>query len=279
MIAHCSNGVEPCYALSFEKRVTVGSFFYTNQELERVLRRNGLYSEALLKKIVDNYGSIKGLDEIPKWIQDTFVTAIDLHWTDHLMAQAIWQRWISNAIAKTINMPNDVTVSDVGNAYLLAHELGLKGVTVYRDGSRHEQVLHIHGDKEKKFSIAPSDYVVDYVSEQIHDPYVREKIIAMFNELAIETYAKQHPHTPQQPQQQPQAPSILPIKFRESRICSIEYASASTPMVDTGTGTSDSNRIYYSDNGHVCPDCNASLVVTEGCKMCLDCGYSACSSS
>ena len=61
---------------------------------------------------------------------------MDIHWTDHLMAQAVWQDWIGNAIAKTINMPNDVSAEDVKAAYLLAHELGLKGITVYRDGSR-----------------------------------------------------------------------------------------------------------------------------------------------
>jgi ribonucleoside-diphosphate reductase alpha chain len=78
-------------------------------------------------------------------MQSLFTTAIDIHWTDHIMAQSVWQRWISNAIAKTINMPGDVTVEDVKSSYLLAHELGLKGVTVYRDGSRNEQVLHITG--------------------------------------------------------------------------------------------------------------------------------------
>ena len=140
MIADTSNGIEPLFALVFEKRVTVGRFFYTNRIFENVLRENGLYSDDILTKIANNYGSVRGLEEIPEWIQKVFVTAIDIHWTDHLMAQAVWQKWISNAIAKTINMPGDVTVEDVKAAYLLAHELGLKGVTVYRDGSRHEQV-------------------------------------------------------------------------------------------------------------------------------------------
>ncbi|MGD8300117.1 MAG: adenosylcobalamin-dependent ribonucleoside-diphosphate reductase, partial [Nitrosopumilaceae archaeon] len=143
MISDCSNGMEPAFALVFEKRVTVGRFFYTNKIVEQALKENGLYNDEILAKIADNYGSLKGIEEIPEWMQKVFVTAMDIHWADHLMAQGVWQNWIGNAIAKTINMPYDVTADDVKSAYLLAHELGLKGITVYRDGSRHKQVLHM----------------------------------------------------------------------------------------------------------------------------------------
>ena len=138
MIANCSNGMEPSFALVFEKRVTIGKFMYTNEVLKEALHEEGLYNDGILEKIANNYGSLRGIDEIPQWMQDVFVTAMDIHWSDHLMAQAVWQRWVSNAIAKTINMPYDATVEDVKTAYILAHELGLKGITVYRDGSRQE---------------------------------------------------------------------------------------------------------------------------------------------
>ena len=78
-----------------------------------MLNENGLYSDEILTIFANNYGSVRGLPEIPEWMQRIFVTAIDIHWTDHVMAQAIWQKWISNAIAKTINMPGDVTAEDV----------------------------------------------------------------------------------------------------------------------------------------------------------------------
>ncbi|MFI5407275.1 MAG: adenosylcobalamin-dependent ribonucleoside-diphosphate reductase, partial [Nitrososphaerales archaeon] len=126
MIADCSNGMEPTFALVFEKRVTVGRFFYTNKIFEQVLKENGLHSEELLAKVADNYGSVRGIPEIPEWMQKIFVTAMDIHWADHLCAQAVWQDWIGNAIAKTINMPYDVSADDVKAAYLLAHEMGLK---------------------------------------------------------------------------------------------------------------------------------------------------------
>ena len=101
----------------------------------------------------------------------------DSHWTDHLMAQAVWQDWIGNAIAKTINMPNDVSAEDVKAAYLLAHELGLKGITVYRDGSRHKQVLHMAGENSQKtFEVTATDYLHDYITNNIKNPYILKQI-------------------------------------------------------------------------------------------------------
>ena len=177
MIGDCSNGMEPSFALVFEKRVTVGKFFYTNKIVEEALKEAGIYSDEILEKIADNYGSLKGIEGIPQWMQDVFVTAMDIHWADHLMAQGVWQDWIGNAIAKTINMPYDVTVDDVKSAYLLAHEIGLKGMTVYRDGSRHKQVLHMTSENAtKNFDVSPSQYMVEYVSANINNPYIRKQV-------------------------------------------------------------------------------------------------------
>ncbi|HUU48764.1 MAG TPA: adenosylcobalamin-dependent ribonucleoside-diphosphate reductase [Nitrosopumilaceae archaeon] len=199
MIADCSNGMEPAFALVFEKRVTVGRFFYTNKIVEQTLKDHGLYSDELLAKIADNYGSLKGLEEIPQWMQDVFVTAMDIHWADHLMAQAVWQDWIGNAIAKTINMPYDVTVEDVKSAYLLAHELGLKGITVYRDGSRHKQVLHMTSENAKKtFDVTPSQHITQYVSDNITNPYVRTHVNAS---LEIKVHDEEISAEPQRPEE------------------------------------------------------------------------------
>ncbi len=176
MIADCSSGIEPLFALVFEKRVTVGSFFYTNKRFEEALKRYGLYSNELLMKISNNYGSIKGLD-LPEELERVFVTAMDIHWADHVIAQAIWQKWISNAIAKTINMPNDVTADDVKSSYLLAYALGLKGITVYRDGSRSQQVLHIISEnKDKVYKITVSKYALEYIKENVKDPLILNEI-------------------------------------------------------------------------------------------------------
>src|SRR5215204_3426765 len=251
MIADCSNGVEPVFALVFEKRVTVGRFFYTNKIFENVLQENGLYNDEILTKIANNYGSISGLTEIPEWMQSMFTTAIDVHWTDHIMAQSVWQKWISNAIAKTINMPGDVTVEDVKSSYLLAHELGLKGVTVYRDGSRNEQVLHITGTNtlEKSFIVKPSNYVKEYIQSQIKEPYVIQYVSKLINTKDIEIIDD--------------AIDGVPLLTEEKNPGTehIEFIHKSLP------------EIYEEE---ICPSCKSKLIITEGCNMCIECGFSSC---
>jgi ribonucleoside-diphosphate reductase alpha chain len=231
MIADCSNGMEPAFALVFEKRVTVGRFFYTNKILEEALRNEGLYTDEILEKIADNYGSLSGIDEIPQWMQDVFVTAMDIHWADHLMAQSVWQDWIGNAIAKTINMPYDVTAEDVKSSYLLAHELGLKGMTVYRDGSRHKQVLHMTSENaEKTFEVAPSEYMLSYIHENITNKYIKTQVGAS-----------------------------LALKVHDEEI------KIEAPKQEVS-------------EERLCPTCKNNLVFVEGCSICIECGYSGCTS-
>ena len=249
MIADTSNGVEPMFAVVFEKRVTVGRFFYTNKIFESILKENGLYNDDILTKIANNYGSVRGLSEIPEWIQKIFVTAIDIHWTDHIMAQAVWQKWVSNAIAKTINMPSDATAEDVKSAYLLSHELGLKGVTVYRDGSRHEQVLHINGNdtKERRFIVKPSEYTVDYLRTNISDLYIKEQIEHIFRETeTIDEVGKVDVSTSKQ------------IESSRKTLQTFSHSS--------------------EELNELCPSCKARLIITEGCNMCIECGFSSCGS-
>jgi len=253
MIADTANGVEPVFALVYEKRVTVGRFFYSDKVFESMLKENGLYSDEILTKIANNYGSVRGLPEIPEWIQRIFVTAIDIHWTDHVMAQAVWQKWISNAIAKTINMPGDVTAEDVKCAYLLSHELGLKGVTVFRDGSRHEQVLHITGQNtgQRAFAVKPSKYVVEYVLNNMKEPYVLEQMQKIFQEFGTEDEKSAEPMTLPPPEMQSGAKN-----------------SASLSAILQHTDIQED----------LCPTCNARLIITEGCNVCIDCGFSGCGS-
>lgn len=255
MIADTSNGVEPIFAVVFEKRVTVGRFFYTNRIFEAVLRENSLYNDEILSKIANNYGSARGLREIPEWMQKIFVTAIDIHWTDHLVAQAIWQMWIANAIAKTVNMPGDVTAEDVKCAYLLSHDLGLKGITVYRDGSRHEQVLHITGEntKERRFLVTPSQYAINYVRENISEPYVLESLEQIFKDI-----------------QRPDLDEFRKDAFTLEHKQHFEI-EASTPLHTDQLIQQDRS----TENGF-CPSCRAKLIISEGCDMCIECGFSSC---
>ncbi len=142
MLCDVSSGIEPQYALVFEKVVTIGSFYYTDLEFQHQLKLNGLYEDYILKKIKENGGSVQGLKEIPEEMRRVFVTALDIPWWDHVRAQAEIGKWICAATSKTINMPNWVAPEDIKNAFLLAYKLGCKGITVYRDGSKAKQVLY-----------------------------------------------------------------------------------------------------------------------------------------
>lgn len=255
MIADTSNGVEPAFALVFEKRVTVGRFFYTNKVFENALKENGLYNDDILTKISNNYGSIRGLTEIPEWMQNIFTTAMDIHWTDHIMAQAVWQKWISNAIAKTINMPGDTTVDDVKCSYLLAHELGLKGITVYRDGSRHQQVLHITGNnKEKNFVVKPSEYMAKYIMNNIKEPYLSEQLSHVFHTL------------------------INNDLYIVDTTINIDNDDKDLEIPGNSFYSKSSFTSGRNESGlhEICPSCKSKLIITEGCNMCIECGFSSC---
>lgn len=141
MIFDVSSGIEPQFALVYEKRVTVGKFFYVDIEFERALKERGLYDEKILKKVADNGGSLQGLEEIPEDMKKIFLVAYDIPWWDHIRAQSEAQTWICASISKTVNMPKWVTVEDVEKAYLFSYKIGLKSLTIYRDTSKSVQVL------------------------------------------------------------------------------------------------------------------------------------------
>lgn len=152
MISETSSGIEPTFALAYIKNVMDGTkLFYSDDVFEHVLKVRGLYSAETMKKIITK-GSLKEIEEIPKDIKDIFVVAYDISTEDHIRMQAAFQKHTDLAVSKTINMPATASVEDVENAYLLAWKLGCKGVTVYRDKSRSEQVLSVPAADEPKES-------------------------------------------------------------------------------------------------------------------------------
>jgi len=148
MIAGCSSGIEPLFALSYTKTVLDGTpFVEVNPYFEEAARKGGFYSEELMKKLAEgaHLGDIKG---VPDKIKRVFVTAHEITPEWHVKMQAAFQRSTDNAVSKTINFPHEATREDVSRAYMLAYEEGLKGITIYRDRSRDSQVLTT-GKKEK----------------------------------------------------------------------------------------------------------------------------------
>ena len=144
MIADTSGGCEPEFSLIWYKRVMDGEELpYFLDYFEEVARREGFWREDLVQKILDNHGSPRGLKDVPERWQRVFATAHDVSPEWHVRMQAGFQDYSDAAVSKTINLPREATVEDVKKAYLLAFDLKCKGITVYRDGSREDQVLNI----------------------------------------------------------------------------------------------------------------------------------------
>lgn len=148
IIANCSSGIEPIYALSYKRQVAIGEWYEIHPLFEKELKERGLYSEEVMDRICEE-GSVKTIDEIPEDIKRIYVTAHDIEPEWHLKIQAAFQKYVDNAVSKTVNLRSEATVEDVKKIYLMAYELGLKGVTIYRDKSKETQVL-IKGKDEKK---------------------------------------------------------------------------------------------------------------------------------
>ena len=141
IIANASSGVEPLFAVSYIRTVMDKNVLTeVNPHFEKIARERGFYSEDLMRRIAE-HGSVSDIEEVPSDIRELFVTAHDISPEDHIQMQAAFQLHTDNAVSKTVNFPHSATISDVENTYMLAYKTGCKGVTIYRDGSRDEQVL------------------------------------------------------------------------------------------------------------------------------------------
>ena len=158
IIANCSSGIEPVFALVYKRTNILDGeeFFEVNPIFEKVLKERGLYSEELIAKVAES-GSIQNLD-LTADIKRVFKTALEIAPEWHVRMQASFQKFTDNAVSKTINLPNSATRADVEKAFMLAYELKCKGITVYRDGSREEQVL-VTKKTEKEKPRKPAKFI------------------------------------------------------------------------------------------------------------------------
>jgi len=141
MIADCSNGIEPLFAIVYNRLVMGNPVPMINSLFKQMMTPYGGVSEQLATAILQNKGRVQGLDEIPSELQYLFSTSFDIPVHLHITVQSIFQQFTDNGVSKTINLPNHATQVDVHSAFLTAYHMGCKGITVYRDGSRNEQVL------------------------------------------------------------------------------------------------------------------------------------------
>ncbi len=155
IIADTTSGIEPIFALAFVRNVMDNSALVeVNPLFERVAREKGFYSEEIMKRVAAE-GTAAHIDEVPGDVRGVFVTAHDIAPESHVKAQAAFQRFVDNAVSKTVNFPKEATVGDIDKVYRLAYAMRCKGVTVYRDGSRENQVLEV------KREAAPGDPAIE----------------------------------------------------------------------------------------------------------------------
>ncbi len=141
MIAGCSSGIEPVFAIAFTHKVGERVLPFINHVFAEVARDHGFHSDALMEEVARR-GVVHGLAGVPEDLQRIFVTAHEIPFEWHVRHQAAFQRSTDNGVSKTINLPNEATVDDVARAYRLAWDLGCLGITVFRDGCK-EGVLHV----------------------------------------------------------------------------------------------------------------------------------------
>ncbi len=171
LIAGCSSGIEPLFAVAFKRNVLDG------QELPEVnplfveyAEKHGFYTDDLIQEVAEA-GSIQHIKGIPQEAKRLFVTAHDIDYTWHVDMQAAFQKYTDNAVSKTINLSRDAKAEDVRNAYLRAYSKGCKGITVYRDGSRENQVIQFGGKEElqpRKLTPRPRPIVVHGTTEKVN---------------------------------------------------------------------------------------------------------------
>lgn len=167
------SGIEPFFAIAYTRYNARGidalkagkkpdeahTFFEINPHFKAIAEANdyfGLDEEELWKKIDENHKSVRGISEIPKHIQEVFATAHDVSFEHHIAVQGAFQKFTDNAVSKTINCSNETTREEIARAYMLGYDLGVKGLTVYRDGSKTQQVLNIETTQTEAAETAPA---------------------------------------------------------------------------------------------------------------------------
>jgi ribonucleoside-diphosphate reductase alpha chain len=303
IIANASSGVEPLFAISYIRNVMDNDeLIEVNPLFEEVARKMGFHSGELMKKIAEK-GGLQELDEVPDEIKRVFVTAHEIEPKWHIKIQAAFQRHTDNAVSKTINFPKSATRKDVEAAYMLAYDLGCKGVTIYRDGSRDEQVLSIGKQKrgegakeavERPLAPRPRPAVTLGVTRKI--PTACGNIYVTLNEddtgQLFEVFTQMgksggcircpQPHISEYGQVLSCPDAIagaikrhMKGEDKTKRATQVQQ----TPTLDKFESAEDKMKAQAKRLGNVvgiCPECTSMLFHEEGCMKCHDCGFSKC---
>ncbi len=313
MIADTSSGCEPEFSIIWYKNVMDGTHLpYTLELFEAVAKKEGFWSNGLPYLIVENHGSCRGLAQVPEKWQRVFATAHDIAPEWHVRMQAAFQKHIDAAVSKTINMPNSATVEDVRNAYLLAYSLGCKGITVYRDGSRSNQVLNAGSSDKKESSLPVNPAELHWGQKRPKEEISRGTRVKISGK-----YGKSYVHLYFDEEKRPMEIFVTPAADhgeRESAILfgrlgslALQYGAPIEEIVEQfiksheeagrlgsdpyaiakAIGTIISREGLVGDEGLkievACPSCGGQVAFIEGCLKCMGskktgapCGWSQC---
>ncbi|MHB8069818.1 MAG: vitamin B12-dependent ribonucleotide reductase [Desulfobaccales bacterium] len=298
IIAGSSSGIEPLFAVSYVRRVLEGTeLVEVHPYFEELAKTRGFYSAELMRQIAQT-GSIQSFKEIPKDVRRLFVTAHEVSPQWHIRLQTAFQKYTDNAVSKTVNFPNQATPEDVQEAYLMAYEMGLKGVTIYRDGSRDQQVLSFGAKPKELQYIAPrarperTTGVTDCINTGCGKLYVtvnkddlgfcevfaqmgktggcasshiesigRLMSLALRSGVKIESIIKQVTGI--------RCPSPVWGNGKQVLSCPDAMAKvlAAAAQVEAPASTATMG---------ACPDCGSSMEREGGCMHCMSCGFSRC---
>ena len=306
IISDCSSGIEPIFALSFVRNVMDNDrLMEVNPYFETVAKERGFYSADLMDAIAKK-GSIRDFEEIPADIREVFVTAHDVTPEWHLRMQAAFQKHTDNAVSKTVNLPNDATVEDVRRIYDLAFELGCKGVTIYRDGSKKNQVLSlskkISKQTEPSTTVRERPETLEGFTSQIKtgmgnlyltvteldgQPFevfatigksgrsttAKTEAIGRLVSLALRSGVEVQEIVDQLKGIGGEHPVfqegglVLSIPDAVARVLEKRYLK---------NGRRKNNGYAHSLLGETCPECGQTISFEEGCMTCHFCGYTKC---
>jgi len=314
IIANCSSGVEPLFAVSYIRQVLDNNKLIEVHPLfESIAKKRGFYSEKLMQEIAEK-GTVQDIEAVPADIRRIFVTSHDITPKDHVLMQAAFQRHTDNAVSKTVNFCSDATREDVATVYQLAYKEGCKGVTIYRDGSRDMQVLSVagKGDDERKVEInvpmeskkptrkrerpralTGSTYQMEtgcgplYITINEDENGLFELFTTMGKaggcaasqcEAIGRLVSLSWRSGGQARQTVKQLIGITchkPAGFGKNRITSCADAVAKAVELHMLNGEENTATPYIS-NGGACPDCGGPVEHEGGCCVCHACGYSEC---
>lgn len=299
ILAGCSSGVEPLFAVVFERRVLDGKVMLEIHPLfEQMARTHHFYKKSLIEQIVQT-GSIKGIKGIPKKIQRLFVTAHDIAPQWHIRIQAAFQKYTDNAVSKTVNFPKDATPQDIEKVYKLAHEKGCKGVTIYRYESRGQQVLNIRPAAAEGAAIVPRTRPVRTtgVTERINTGCGKLYVtINEDDEGVCEVFAQMGKTGGCASSQIEAAGRLISLALRsgvkvDAILKQLTGIRCPSPIWQNGgmvLSCPDAISQVIKHYMHIdsvespammgaCPDCGSALQHEEGCLVCRSCGFSKCS--